>query len=366
MHLCYVLLSKTFGMHQYTADMAHRMAAAGHTVSLVTTTLLPRDRYGPGVEIHTPVTVASTGLSPHSLKRAQYEAAARAIIALRPDVAHFTGPHVWNVGLINRVQAAGIRAVHTLHDLEPHHGRRFGFLLRPWNRMVIERADRILVHGQVYRQRLLAQGVAEDRVVATPLLHLFLGHEMASQVQGRTAEEMEVRYEPRLLFFGRLEAYKGVEYLLTAFAQIVGSAPRRCRLVLAGPGDLSAIWAGNLPPQVELRNRLISDSEALELFQRCSLVLLPYLDATQSALVAAAYYFKKPALVSRSGALPEYVVDGETGFIVEPGHPATLARALVAAVEELQCLKSMGEKGRLWYDQQRELEVARLRTLYRF
>ena len=91
-------------------------------------------------------------------------------------------------------------------------------------------------------------------------------------------------------------------------------------LVRAAGSDANLLL--NVPPD---RRGLISDAEALELFHRSSLVLLPYIDATQSALIAAAYYFQKPVLVSRSGALPEYVVDGQTGFIVEPGHPATLA-----------------------------------------
>ena len=42
MRICYVVLSPTFGMHQYTADPANRMAAAGHELHLVTTTRAPR------------------------------------------------------------------------------------------------------------------------------------------------------------------------------------------------------------------------------------------------------------------------------------------------------------------------------------
>ena len=63
MRLCYVLLSPTFGMHQYTADIANRMANAGHEVHLVTTRRYPPDRYAPGVTVHTPVGERNTGLS---------------------------------------------------------------------------------------------------------------------------------------------------------------------------------------------------------------------------------------------------------------------------------------------------------------
>ena len=60
------------------------------------------------------------------------------------------------------------------------------------------------------------------------------------------------------------------------------------RLVLAGPGLPSEVDLDTLAARVEVRNRLIHDAEAVDLFQRCGILVLPYLDATQSALVAAA------------------------------------------------------------------------------
>jgi len=363
MRLCYVLLSPTFGMHQYTADIANRMARSGHQVSLVTTANLPRDRYAPDVDIHAPVLTSGTGLSPHSLDRGQYQSVLETILSLRPQVVHFTGPHIWNPWLVRHLREVGIPVLHTIHDVAPHQGRRFSFLLYPWNRAIYRNADKILVHGQIYRRQLLEMGLPGDRVVYTPLLHLFLSYEMLAGLNGH-GSQTDVEFEPFMLFFGRLEAYKGVEYLLTAFNQTSSAYSADFRLVLAGPGDLSKYWVQTLPPKVELRNQLISDEDALDLFRRCSLVLLPYIDATQSALIASAYFFQKPVLVSRSGALPEYVKDGETGFIVEPGHPTTLARALSAAICDPQRLRHMGRAGRQWYDRQRLVEEERLQTLY--
>ena len=45
MRICYVLLSSTFGTHQYAADPANQMACAGHNAHLVTTTHARCDRY---------------------------------------------------------------------------------------------------------------------------------------------------------------------------------------------------------------------------------------------------------------------------------------------------------------------------------
>lgn len=369
MRLLYILLSPTFGMHQYTADLANRMAEGalpGCEVHLLTTAGFPADRYAPAVQTHTPVTLSNTGLSRESLQLNKLRRLQAAIDTLQPDLVHFTGPHLWNVGLVRRLAGRGVATVHTIHDLDPHAGARGGRLLYLWNWLIGRSASHLLVHGRVYRERLLKQGLDAGQVTATPLLHLFL-----SYGDGHTPRQSDPPTDstaPLALFFGRLERYKGVDILLEAYGRLAaGETPRQSpqpRLILAGPGQLADFWPGALPGGVELRNGLIEDHEARRLFQRCSLVVLPYIDATQSALVAAAYYFGKPVLVTRSGALPEYVIEGRTGFIVEPNDPAGLARTLAAALADRGRLQAMGEAGRAWYDCERAQETADLLALY--
>jgi starch synthase len=359
--ICYVLLSPTFGMHQYTADLANRMALAGHEVCLVTTVRYPRDRYLPAVRVYTAVDTCDTGFSTDALRFPRARDVQAEICALFPDLVHITGPHLWNVSLIWLLHQANIAVVHTLHDLDPHSGTPYGRLLHLWNRNIIRQANHILVHGLCYRERLLAMGVPPERVTYTPLLFLFLGHTWLEAVEQLSSL---VRYEPWALFFGRMERYKGVDYLITASAMLNGLQRGDPRLVLAGPGKLETLWAGSLPPQVEVRNRLIGDDEAMDLFRRCSLLVLPYLDATQSALIPAAYFFRKPVIVTRTGALPEYVQEGRTGWLVEPDHPPSLARCLETALADPARLAEMGAAGRAWYDGRRATEQRVLENMY--
>jgi len=339
-------------MHQYTADLAGQALDSGHAgsrtepveVSVVTTTHLPRDRYAPGIEVYTPVSTTNTGLSPESLRPGELRRVGDTIEDLRPDVVHFTGPHLWNVPLLKRLCRAGIPTVHTIHDLDPHSGTVYGRLLHLWNRQVVRHADYILVHGACYRQRLIEQGVDPARVTHTPLCFPFVSHGALAQAEQATRQ---VSYEPWALFFGRLERYKGVDALLEAWRR--GGVG----LVIAGKGRLEACWSGPLPEGVEVRNRLIGDEEAIDLFTRCGLVVLPYRDATQSALVAAAYAFRKPVIVTEAGALPEYVEPGRTGWVVPPGDAQALAECLSDALSDPERLQRMGEAGRAWYERER-------------
>jgi glycosyltransferase involved in cell wall biosynthesis len=104
---------------------------------------------------------------------------------------------------------------------------------------------------------------------------------------------------PFALFFARIEAYKGVDILIKAVRQIEAMAHQASspaselpplRVVIAGEGNLPQSTAERLPGNVEIRNRLIKDDEATVLFRNCSVVVLPYIDATQSALIASAYF----------------------------------------------------------------------------
>jgi glycosyltransferase involved in cell wall biosynthesis len=381
MRIAYVLLSPTFGMHQYTADLAQGALRSGHEVHVVTTAAAPRGRYMSAVTLYTPVAARSTGLAAGPLAAAAgfalqtrlgvtpsalptpVAAVHATLRAVQPDLVHFSGPHVWNAPLLGALARDGIPTVHTLHDAQPHSGAGYGRLLEIWNRQVVRGADALLVHSAQARATVLGWGAAPERVVCTPLLHLF-----AAPARMAEAERLACapRYEPWALFFGRFERYKGLDVLLGAWGRVQqnGNQPGEARLVLAGQGDLGRVWRGPLPPGVEVRARLIEDEEALDLFSRCGVVVLPYRDATQSALVAAAYFFRKPVIVTRTGALPEYVEPGETGWVVEPSDAEGLARGLEEALADPARLARMGAAGRAWVERERLREQETLAALY--
>jgi glycosyltransferase involved in cell wall biosynthesis len=363
----YVILSPTFGMHQYTADLANRFAdlknqgrQSAHA-TVITPRQIPADRYAPSVDVQSIAAVTGTGLKRSNLNPAAFQKVYRAILASQPDVVHFTGPHIWNPILLYRLRRVGIPTIHTIHDVDPHSGTGYGRLLYVWNNSIVRGAGQILVHGQVYRDRLIARGTPADRVVYAPLLHLFTSYEMEQRLR---SVPPQINAEGYALFFARLEAYKGVDILIAAMEQLANSMPA-ARAIIAGKGDSQqAALQVTLPATVELRNRQIGDAEALDLFRQCSVVVLPYRDATQSALIAAAFFFEKPVIVTRTGALPEYVCEGETGWIIPPNDATALARCLQAALADPLRLRQTGLAGRAWLETQSREEHQTLNRMY--
>jgi glycosyltransferase involved in cell wall biosynthesis len=150
----------------------------------------------------------------------------------------------------------------------------------------------------------------------------------------------------RILFFGRIHRYKGLDCLIQAEPLITREVPD-ARIVIAGTGeDFSRYEEGMAGRSAfEIYNYRIPYEEGARLFQQASVVVLPYLEASQSGVIPTAYGFRRPVVVTDVGSLPEVVDDGKTGYIVPPRDPAALASAVVSLLKDPAACRRMGEQG---------------------
>ncbi len=136
-----------------------------------------------------------------------------------------------------------------------------------------------------------------------------------------------------LLFFGLVRAYKGLDWLIEAFAdERLRSYP--VKLIVAGEfyddkkPYLDRIASHQLSDTVMVYDEFIPDAKVKDFFNACDLVVQPYKTATQSGVTQIAYHFEKPMLVTNVGGLDEIVPDGKVGYTVHPD-VRSIADALV-------------------------------------
>jgi starch synthase len=79
------------------------------------------------------------------------------------------------------------------------------------------------------------------------------------------------------------------------------------------------------------------------LLQRSSVVVLPYIEASQSGVIPTAYGFKKPVVVTDVGSVPEAVEEGKTGFVVPTRDSEALAHAVIRLLKDEKLRRQMGE-----------------------
>src|ERR1700676_2810358 len=203
---------------------------------------------------------------------------------------------------------------------------------------VRRRADQLIVHSEHIRTLMVQQlGGASENISLMP--HIQIGQELASP------ERQED--EHLILFFGRIWEYKGLEYLIRAEPLISARVPD-VRIMIAGQGEDFSRYARLMlhPQRFIVHNEFISEQRVAEYFRRASVVVLPYIEASQSGVIPLAYSAAKPVVATAVGGLPEMVEDGRTGYLVAPRDVANLADRLVRLLIDPMLRRQMGANGR--------------------
>jgi glycosyltransferase involved in cell wall biosynthesis len=240
---------------------------------------------------------------------------------------------------LEELRARGVRIVYTAHNVLPHDAPPSTREL--WQR-VYAACDAIIVHYQQAAQELMALGIKPERYAVIPLGNETAIAQLATprdlspgpEAQRRARLELGLKVDaPVALFFGLMRPYKGIEYLLDAFAQVQERLPN-ARLLLVGrapdgfaPFD-ERIRALGIASAVIAEPRYLALSELWRWFTAADVVAAPYVTASQSAVVQLAFAFSRPVIVTQVGGLLEAVQPGATGMIVPPRDSQALADAL--------------------------------------
>lgn len=250
---------------------------------------------------------------------------------LDTDIIHFTSSHPWNFIISFFIKQP---IVYTLHEPKVLFGEN-PLLIFSYH-LMIPRAKKIIILAKTFKKYLLKKNIPKEKICQIPhgAFSLF-----------RKWKRTDIKEEPMILFFGRIEKYKGIDYLLKALFLVKREIPE-IKLTIAGPGNLTPYLKDiKRPLHLEILNSFIPDPKVAELFQRAKVIVLPYIEATQSGVPSIAYSFKKPVVATDVGGLSELIDDSKTGHLVKPKDAQALAQALIKVLKDDKKRKEMGEKG---------------------
>ncbi|KMQ51548.1 glycosyl transferase, group 1 family protein [Chitinispirillum alkaliphilum] len=265
-----------------------------------------------------------------------------------PDVIHFPIEHVWNSVLFLALKKYPV--VQTIHDPVRHSGE--GNLFYDYLRhLAIQRADRIIVLSKQFERSFERFGIKSDDIDVIP--------------HGSFAFDREISEPPlkrQVLFAGRINKYKGLDVLLKAFAIMQHSIPG-ASLIIAGKGDVEPYrHLLDKVNNVTLINRYVTEEELRELHSDCDFVVVPYIDASQSGVIAVAAANGRAVISSDVGGLSEQIVDGKTGFLVEKSNPQILADKIMTLLNNDNLILTMGKNARQFFREKYCWEVISRRT----
>jgi glycosyltransferase involved in cell wall biosynthesis len=236
-------------------------------------------------------------------------------------------PHVWTPLLAPLVRRHGFRYQTVIHDAQPHPGDPTG-LLNGWVMRDALSANRVVTLSRSVADALAAtRRVPPERLV--PLFHPDLDFGSAGfGVSPRGCAACDaVAWPFRVLFFGRILAYKGLPALVEAVEKLRGEG-LPVELGVFGDGQLGPLGARLAALGAEVENRWIADGEVAGILSRYHAVALAHNECSQSGVAAVALGAGLPVVASRVGGLAEQVKNGTTGVLADGSDPASLAAAI--------------------------------------
>jgi glycosyltransferase involved in cell wall biosynthesis len=241
----------------------------------------------------------------------------RQLSALAPDAALCAMPGPLDLAMHAALRRCGIKMAVVVHDADPHPGDTFP-LRMTLQRQLVRRADAVVALSDHVASRLREQGLLRGK----PLFRSVLPQSGFPGLPPVRAHGGPFR----LLSFGRLLAYKGLDLLAQALAQLLPGTPLEVRVVGHGPEGPELAALRRLPG-VTVENRWVPEEEIATLMGWADGVVLSHREASQSGVAAAALAARRLLVATRVGGLVEQVA-GDPAAILCDVNAESLTQAI--------------------------------------
>ena len=186
--------------------------------------------------------------------------------------------------------------------------------------------DHIIAPSLFMKSKLIESGISSTKVS-------FMQNFVSDHVHDCAEDSSDYtdRYNPYILYFGRLSCEKGVDVLIKASSVL----PEGWRLVIAGDGaerkSLEVLSSSS-------RNRVEflgykAGAELVQLVAGAALSVAPSRwRENMPYSIMESFAYGTPVIGTTIGGIPELVLEGETGFLAEPDDVDSLRQAITAGV----------------------------------
>ena len=263
----------------------------------------------------------------------------------RPDVIHFQ----WTpLAAIDQHFISSFKrlapTILTVHDSNPFNNHPSSRLQRVGALKVLHQFDHLFVHTRSAYDRVASYGVSQDKlsIVAHGLLV------NAEDIPAPVAQHANDRV--RILLFGHIKPYKGIDVLLRAVAQLPSDIRKSCVVKIVGRPDMpmngifSLVKELGLEKNIEFDLRYVPESEVPHLLSQADIQVFPYREIDASGALMLAIAAGIPIVASRIGIFAEWLSEMGPGVTVEPDNPAGLAASLAPLIADADYRSAVGKK----------------------
>ncbi len=210
-----------------------------------------------------------------------------------------------------------------LHNPMPHIRKKriMDIVEEHLNIISVKKCKKLFIASENQKRSLMNSEIYKNYIDNIRVLYLGLQEEMLFALP-KVEEDIDV------LFFGRLEYYKGIDILVSALRQLP-----KVSCTIIGKGNIKEALGSDIviPQNVNIINKYLPDREIAEYINRAKIFVMPYREATGTQIIQTVMFYGKPIIATDTGCLPEYLANQADSIIV----PTEDSTALEVAIKLL-------------------------------
>ena len=234
--------------------------------------------------------------------------------------------HFWNLAFIVAFRLRRKRVVLIEHDGVVHPGEGYPFQQSLVN-LCLKYATEIIFLTHFVQSRISQHLIANKKVHIIPHgLYDFAGLETKTKPYSK---------HPTILFFGRVNFYKGIDLLLEALSTI---PPHLYHLlIIAGKSSVHYDHSHIPKNKIKIIDKFLSQEEIAEVFNQSHILIMPYIEASQSGVASVGIANCIPTICTDVGGLKEQFrldSNGELCALLCDPKPESIAKSLYTLLND--------------------------------
>jgi len=269
---------------------------------------------------------------------------------INPEIFFFYSAHPVNIFILfilfYLIGGRSKKVLYWWHDPIPHSGvsiNLYKIIYKLHDLLMTRLAEKIIVSCDFLKSPLI---VSSHKNLSRKIFKVELG--LLPNFCYDDIKNMKPEKVFDIIFWGRIDKYKGVEVLIDALFLL--SNRRNVKAVIIGNGTIKNEYKEKVKCLeklgiLKLINFYVPDRELATYIRRSQIAVLPYLDSTGTQTIQVAYYYNVPVICSKVGCFPEYTAYGKAALLIPPNNPINLADAIEMLLIDNQKRKTLVENG---------------------
>ena len=355
------------GTGAYVYYLSHSLQKLGHNVHVVARDKQDSERTVNGIQVHYITGVGNALTRYWKFARSASNKIKELNKQNRIDIIHANLPLVPSFAIPDDSAKAIVCAVHSTwkgealvtkrdnpKELNPNEKAmlRFNFVLRSYEKKLMKRSDALIAVSKYTVNELTElYGINEKKI------HVIYNGVDVEKFKPRP-NRAELRREFGLeedkkfvLFVGRLYHRKGLEILLHSIPAVLKQVSK-VKFVISGKGFKQKEESlRNLAKELNIEDHVtflgyVPDEKLPHLYSASDIFVLPAIYENFPFAILEAQSTGLPVIATKVGGIPEFLVNNENGFVIDPGDSTQLTQRLLTLLQDPKLAKKMGDHGR--------------------